>query len=185
MKHGVAVAVLVTALTLAGCGDSRPAPAADAFQLASPAFASGRRIPREYTWLGRCQSPPIEWRNAPPATHSYVLISDHLGRDTRPKVMWIAANIPDSLTALPAGAGNSPDSGGMGLPGSCYLGPGGLINRVHRYRLTLYALSAQLPPGLYMVDADTLRAAMAGMVLDSARLEFTYEQRGGFGHRWR
>lgn len=170
-----------------GCGgERRPAPGAAGFTLTSPAFAPGQRIPKQYTSLGsKALSPPLEWHSAPPGTRSYVLISDYLGPVKPDGVMWIAYNIPDTLSGLPEGAGNNGDSLGLGLPVSAYLGPGGLINRIHRYRLTLYALDTVLDIGRHMIDADTLRAAMAGEVLDSAQLDFTYEERGGFGHWWK
>jgi hypothetical protein len=178
---------MTAALLWPGCGgEHRPAHSADEFTLTSPAFTDGQRIPKQYTSLGsEAVSPPLEWYNVPQGTRSYVLISDYLGPDKPRKVMWIAYNIPDTLKSLATGAGNSDDSLGLGLPGSGYLGPGGLINRIHRYRLTLYALDTVLDIGRHMIDADTLRAAMAGRALDSARLEFTYEERGGFGHWWK
>ena len=186
MGRTLLLTITAAALLMPSCGGtSRPARSTDEFTLTSPAFTDGQRIPKRYTALGERLSPPLEWQTVPPGTRSYVLISDYLGPEKPEGVMWIAYNIPDTLKSLATGAGNSGDSLGLGLPGSAYLGPGGLINRIHRYRITLYALDTVLDIGRHMIDADTLRAAMAGRTLDSAHLEFTYEERGGFGHWWK
>lgn len=177
---------VAAALLWLGCGgERRPAPRAGIFTLSSPAFADGGRIPRVYAGENKNLSPPLEWQNPPAGTRSFALVSDYLGRDMRHWQHWVVYNIADTLRGLPEGAGSSGDSLGWGLPGGGYAGPSEDPMRVQRYRLTLYALDTTYDSSRLMVDEATLRSAMTGHVLDSARLEFTYFESGTVGHRWR
>ena len=46
--------------------------------ITSPAFQAGGVIPTRYTRDGENLSPPLEWRDAPPDTKSFVLIVEDL-----------------------------------------------------------------------------------------------------------
>jgi Raf kinase inhibitor-like YbhB/YbcL family protein len=186
MGRTLRLMTVAAALLWPGCGgENRPALRADALTLSSPAFSDGGQIPKLYTATDKSLSPPLEWRNAPPGTHSFALVSDYLGRDLRHWQHWVAYNIPGTLTGLPEGAGSSGDSLGWDLAGGGYTGPSEDPMRTQRYRLTLYALDTVFDSSRLMVDEHTLRSAMAGHVLDSARLEFTHAQPGAVGHWWK
>ncbi len=62
------------------------------FQLLSPAFAQGTRIPVRYTCNGEDISPPLRWSGAPPETRSFVLLCDDPDAPATMKVLekWIS-----------------------------------------------------------------------------------------------
>lgn len=47
-----------------------------ALTLTSSVFGNGERIPTRFTCEGEDISPPLQWRDAPPETRSFVLICD-------------------------------------------------------------------------------------------------------------
>jgi len=146
------------------------------FRLTSPAFGEGEPISREYTCDGADVSPPLAWTEAPPGTAALVLIVDD--PDARGFVHWVVVDLPGtSAGSLPRGASRTPavpqegrnDFGRVGWGGPCP--PSGR----HRYVFTLYALSAPLRlPGA--PDAATVRRAMEGRILGTARLTGTYRR---------
>lgn len=148
------------------------------FRLTSSAFRDGEPIPAEYTCDGDDVSPPLAWSGAPPGTAALVLVVDD--PDARGFVHWVVLDIAGAADgALPRGVSRTPgapqegrnDFGRIGWGGPCP--PSGR----HRYVFTLFALSEPLGlPGT--PDAATVRRAMDGRVLGTARLTGTY-RRGG------
>jgi len=78
-------------------------------KIASPAFADGGEIPRQYTCDGVDLSPPLHWEEVPAGTRSLVLIVDDPDAPdpAAPQmtwVHWVVYNIPPSVAGLPEGA---------------------------------------------------------------------------------
>src|SRR5919197_3192224 len=78
-----------------------------AFVLSSPAFGDGDRIPQRYAQDGNDLSPPLEWRDPPPETGSFVLVVE--GRETLagPMRHWAVCDIPSERTGLTEGIGST------------------------------------------------------------------------------
>jgi hypothetical protein len=157
-----------------------------ALVLASPAFAPGAPIPREYSCEGEDISPPLTWSGAPPGTRSFALIVDDPDApDPRaPKmtwVHWVLYDIPAATSALPEnGSRRLPEGTREGLNDwkrTGYGGPCPPIGR-HRYVHKLYALDAVLQD-LGRVDKAGLLAAMRGHVLAETQLIGTYQKGDG------
>jgi hypothetical protein len=157
-----------------------------ALVLASPAFAPGAPIPREYSCEGADISPPLTWSGAPPGTRSFALIVDDPDApDPRaPKmtwVHWVLYDIPAAMSALPKnGSRRLPEGTREGLNDwkrTGYGGPCPPIGR-HRYVHKLYALDAVLQD-LGRVDKAGLLAAMRGHVLAETQLIGTYQKGDG------
>ena len=81
--------------------------------ITSPAFRNGEVIPVRYTRDGESLSPPLEWRDAPPETKSYVLIvEDPDAPSLHPLVHAIVWNIgPDERALAEGGICEAGESG--------------------------------------------------------------------------
>jgi Raf kinase inhibitor-like YbhB/YbcL family protein len=154
------------------------------FTIHSPAFASGQRIPREYTCEGDDLSPELRWQGAPPGAQSFVLIVDDPDApDPRqPKmtyVHWVLYDIPANATGLARGIARNALPAGTreGINDwkrTGYGGPCPPIGR-HRYFHKLYALNRMLGEVKPPTKAAVL-VAMAGHVLAEAQLVGTYQK---------
>jgi Raf kinase inhibitor-like YbhB/YbcL family protein len=86
--------------------------------LTSPAFKHGEVIPTRHTRDGDNLSPPLEWRDAPPETKSFVLIVEDPDAPSGTFRHWAMYNIPAGETGLPEGASGQGRSGaGEGVNG--------------------------------------------------------------------
>ena len=139
--------------------------------ISSPAFGSGRAIPREYTCSGRGLSPPLEWSGAPNGTRELALLMRDIDAPGGNFVHWVVVGIPpetDSVTA-----GHAPRGGVQGVNSAGRAGytppcpPRG--DRPHRYLITILALArrTELKTGF-----DPSR--LAGTGLASGTLVGTY-----------
>jgi Raf kinase inhibitor-like YbhB/YbcL family protein len=89
-----------------------------AFTITSPAFNSGDVIPTRYTRDGENLSPPLEWREAPPETKSFLILVEDPDAPSGTFRHWAIYNLPDSETGLPEGAsGQSHGEAGEGVNG--------------------------------------------------------------------
>lgn len=149
-----------------------------AFTLTSPAFVNGAVLPQAQVYAGMGEnggnlSPPLDWKDAPAGTKSFVLtLYDPDAPTGSGWWHWVVINIPASVSSLPEGAG----SGKAALPeGAVQLrtdfgtaGYGGAApppGRVHRYIFTITALDV---PRLDLpADASP---ALAGFMLNQHRL---------------
>jgi Raf kinase inhibitor-like YbhB/YbcL family protein len=144
-------------------------------QFTSDAFDDGGTIPAEHTCDGADTSPPMEWTDVPDGVDSFALIVDD--PDAGGFVHWVLTSIGGDVQDLPAGDGDSialpgrNDFGRIGWGGPCP--PSGQ----HRYRFTLYALSAPIEIS-GEADAAAVRDAIRGLVLAEATLTGVYA-RGG------
>ena len=116
--------------------------------ITSPAFKHGEVIPTRHTRDGDNLSPPLEWRDAPPETKSFVLIVEDPDAPSGTFRHWAMYNIPASETGLPEGASGQGRSGvGEGVNGfrnTRYDGPQPPKGHgPHHYHFRLAALDAE------------------------------------------
>jgi Raf kinase inhibitor-like YbhB/YbcL family protein len=132
------------ALLLAGIGLAACATPVnqETVTLSSDAFADGGAIPAPYICDGEDVSPPLAWSAAPDEVGAYALVVRD--PDAGGFVHSVLTDIPDDISALPEGQGDTigipgrNDFGRVGWGGPCP--PSG----EHRYEFRLYALSAPL-----------------------------------------
>jgi Raf kinase inhibitor-like YbhB/YbcL family protein len=116
--------------------------------ITSPAFKHGEVIPTRHTRDGDNLSPPLEWRDAPPETKSFVLIVEDPDAPSGTFRHWAMYNIPAGETDLPEGASGQGRSGaGEGVNGfrnTRYDGPQPPKGHgPHHYHFRLAALDAE------------------------------------------
>jgi Raf kinase inhibitor-like YbhB/YbcL family protein len=154
--------------------------------LTSPAYAEDADIPARYTSDGEDLSPPLAFAGLPTGTASLALIIEDPdapdpAAPQRTWVHWIVYNIPATTRALAENAAR------RGLPPGAhtgrndwgrrgYGGPSPPIGR-HRYVHRLLALDTLLED-LDGPDRAALERAIAGHVLEEARLTARYARRG-------
>ncbi len=149
----------------------------ETMELISPAFQNNSTIPTVYSCKGDDISPPLQWKNIPDKTHSFVLIMDDPDAPAGIWDHWILFNIPktttelsENLSALPDGAEYGKNSwGNRAYGGPCP--PSG----EHRYIFKLYALDTLLNLSAG-VDKSTLETAMKGHILATATLTGRYKK---------
>jgi len=115
--------------------------------ITSVAFRPGEVIPTRYTRDGENVSPPLEWRDAPPETKSFVLLVEDPDAPSGTFRHWAMYNIPATETGLPEGASGQGRSGaGEGINGfgnARYYGPQPPRGHgPHHYHFRLAALAA-------------------------------------------
>ncbi len=127
---------------------------AQTFKILSPTFKYGDFIPVKYTCDGEDISPPLEWKNIPKGTRSFVLIVEDPDAPIGTFIHWIVYDIPGNSTGLienfpkkPAVKGIKQGINDFGRVG--YGGPCPPPGKPHRYFFKLFALdikSLNLPP---------------------------------------
>lgn len=148
------------------------------FRVTSPAFGPSGRMDKKYGGDVGNKSPPLEWTGAPDRTKELALIC-HDPDAPLPHgfTHWVVYNIPAKVTKLDEGQGPdifTPGVNGRGKTG--YMGPYPPNGHgLHHYYFWVYALGKELKlkPGL---DRAQLLDAMAGSILEQARLVGTYER---------
>ncbi len=174
----LAVLVAGAAAAIVGaCGSTTAATdSAPSLRLTSAAFQDGGTLPVVYTCDGAGHSPPLAWTGAPAGTAQFALLMTTLALDGT-KWNWVLYAIPATITSLAentAGvgtAGLSTDGPELRYYAPCSTGPG-----AKTYTFTLYALSAAPSYGVSaaQVSGPVVTAAIAGLVLDSARVSVSY-----------
>ncbi|MEF8779148.1 MAG: YbhB/YbcL family Raf kinase inhibitor-like protein [Haloferacaceae archaeon] len=145
-------------------------------RLTSPAFDDGERIPEQYGYTAENVNPPLSIENVPDDAASLALIVDDPDAvEPAGKVWdhWVVWNVPPETTAIPEDWNPTDAEEGTNDYGEVGYGGPNPPDREHTYRFELFALDAtlDLPTS---TDADGLRSAMEGHVLERARLEGTY-----------
>lgn len=125
------------------------------FSLSSPSFAEGSTLPDNSVLNGLdChgpnRSPALQWKTLPPGSKSLALICDDFeARGGDGFIHWVIYNIPATAHGLPENAGAAePDLAGGGRHAyndflrRRYDGPCPPEGLPHKYRFTLFALSA-------------------------------------------
>jgi Raf kinase inhibitor-like YbhB/YbcL family protein len=148
------------------------------FVLASPAFAYGEVIPREYTCDGAGTPPLLTVAGVPAGTRSLVLIMQDpdVSKQLRPDglfVHWVMFNIPMiSTTVTPTTGVTAKNTKGD----NAYMGPcppPEYEPKEHRYFFTLFALDAELPLDGSAYKRDVIDA-MRGHVIGKTQLMGRY-----------
>lgn len=143
----------------------------------SPAFEPGESIPVEYTGDGAGVSPPIEWKDVPQGTKSFVVNLWHVPGPGDIKSYWVVYNIPGNATKL---SKNEKATGTVGLNDKNRReydpmkskGPG-----VKQYHITVYALSATLKLAPEKATRANLLEAIKDLTLAEGTLDFQYERK--------
>ena len=144
------------------------------FNIFSPAFESGQKIPSKHTCDGDDMSPPLHIEGVPSEANSLALIMDDPDAPSGMWVHWVKWNIPVETADI--GEGTEP----MGVPGN---GSGGNTyykgpcppSGTHRYFFKLYALDTVLSihEG---ATKDELLKVMEGHIIDEAELVGLYSR---------
>ncbi len=184
----IALVLGVTIVMLGeGCGRPSPEPAGDAtasFELSSPAFEDGGRIPMKYTCDGEDVSPPLQWKDLPTGTFTIAIVMDD--PDAVPVAghvwdHWIIYDIPVRASSIAEGVPNDPELAGGARQGSGssrigYQGPCPPPGQVHTYRFRAYAVDARLD--LHAgASKDEVLQALDGHVLAVGRMNGTYSRK--------
>jgi Raf kinase inhibitor-like YbhB/YbcL family protein len=144
-------------------------------RLTSTAFTEGHEIPKKYTSDGADISPPLAWSGVPEEARSLALVVDDPDAPNGTWVHWLVHDLPPSTNELPEGT-STPPGGRIGVNSwkrTEWNGPAP-PKGLHHYVFKLYALDRKL--GLARPTKDELEAAMAGHVLDEAKLTGTYQK---------
>ncbi len=162
------------------------------FTLRSDTFEDGQVLPAAQRGAAtgpgaKDESPPLDWSGAPAGTRSFaVTVFDPDAPGPGGFWHWAVADIPASVTALPAGAG---DRAGGGLPpGAVQLrndgGSAGYLGAApprghgpHRYVITVYALNVEKSGLDAGASPDRLEARLGPHILARAALTGLYERR--------
>jgi Raf kinase inhibitor-like YbhB/YbcL family protein len=146
-----------------------------AMELKSSDFQEGHALSRDWTCMGRNQSPALSWQGAPEKTVSFALICEDPDAPAGTWTHWIVFNLPPTVHGLPGGVSSEGTLFGSGQQGMNdfqkigYGGPCPPMGQSHRYQFKLYALDAMLPlTGL--VTRDKFLVAIEGHVLAEADL---------------
>ena len=117
------------------------------FELKSPSFSNGERIPVKHTCDGEDVSPKLEWKGAPSGTKSYALIMYDPDAPGGTFIHWVLYNIPEDLTSIDEGVSKRGEVPGLGYQGTNdfgFQGYGGPCpprgHGEHRYYFALHAL---------------------------------------------
>lgn len=140
-------------------------------QLTSPAFKNNEELPVKFTCDGAGLHPPLEFKDAPSDTQSFVLILEDPDAPSGTFDHWIVFNIPAQTTNLTDSPGLSGknSSGRTGYVGACP--PSGQ----HRYIFHLYAVDTMLNLKAG-ASRQEIEQAMSGHILGLAELQSVYQR---------
>jgi len=145
------------------------------FELTSPAFSTGSKVPARFTCDGEEVSPPLISTDPPSATRSFALVLEDPDAPGGIWSHWVVNGIRREARALPEGAsGRFPaaeSAEGMNSWGTVgYRGPCPPRRRgTHRYVFRLFALDADVDPG-FSATREKLLETIDGHVLAEAQL---------------
>jgi Raf kinase inhibitor-like YbhB/YbcL family protein len=149
--------------------------------ITSPAFKHGEVIPTQYTRDGDNRSPPLEWRDAPPETKSYVLLIEDPDAPSGTFRHWAVYNIPASEAGLPEGASSQELRGvGEGVNGfrnARYDGPQPPKGHgPHHYHFRLAALDVPQLKVPTSAKAEDIWTRAQPHIIAEAEVVGTYER---------
>jgi Raf kinase inhibitor-like YbhB/YbcL family protein len=153
-----------------------------AFDLTSPAFATGAEIPVQYTCDGPNVSPPLRWADPPARTGVYVLIADDPDAPGGTWVHWVLYGMPPSARGIPESVPPRDEVAGIGRQGLNdfkrvgYGGPCPPRGPAHRYFFKLYAVDREVALSPGKTKAEVLDS-IQGHVLGQAELMGRYQRR--------
>ena len=182
MRFIVLGLVLISLAAACGGGASRPVSSigivesSGLFEVTTPAFGNGGRIPARYTCEGEDRSIPLEWSDAPDDTEAFAVVLDDPDAPGGTFKHWIIFDIDGSETGLREGIDKTeivvggavqPDND-FGRTG--YGGPCPPEGTQHRYQLFVFALGERLGLPADASQSDVLDAISA-VVLARASVE--------------
>ena len=139
----------------------------------SPAFESGKLIPKKYTCDGQDINPPLTIEGTPKEAKTLVLIVDDPDAPSGTFDHWIVWNIPASTSKI--GENTVPGTEGMnGARQMGYMGPCP-PSGTHRYFFKVYALDTELSLGVGSKKKD-VEKAMQGHILAKGELMGLYSR---------
>jgi len=149
--------------------------------ITSPAFKHGEVIPTQHTRDGDNLSPPLEWRDAPPETKSFVLIVEDPDAPSGTFRHWAMYNIPAGETGLPEGASaqglRGAGEGVNGFRNARYEGPQPPKGHgPHHYHFRLAALDAQRLDMPASAKAEDIWAKAQPHIIAEAEMVGVYER---------
>lgn len=171
----------VAGALLAACGDtgSGPEPPEGRARLTvrSNAFDPGQPLPTRFSCDGAGVSPPLSWRGPAGKAVAYALVVDDPDAPAGTYVHWVVADLPRSVTSLPADAGPEPGRQPATSAGERGYTPPCPPSGTHHYRFTVYALEHRLglDPG---TEPERAVEAITGAAVAWGRLTATYRHRG-------
>ncbi|MFP4064987.1 MAG: YbhB/YbcL family Raf kinase inhibitor-like protein [Bacteroidales bacterium] len=150
-----------------------------AFNISSPAFEEGVKIPVVHSCEGDDVSPPLHWDGEPEGTVTFALIMEDPDAPGGTFTHWIVYNLPagchrlEKITPIEKNLDNGGiqaknDFGKIGYGGPCP--PKG---EEHRYYFRIYALKKKLPPESIQ-NGEDFHEAINGLMLDQAEYMGTY-----------
>lgn len=149
-------------------------------RISSPSFADGERIPERHTRDHANLSPPLDWRDAPRETQSFVLVVEDVDAPHGSFYHWAMYDIPSGRTHLDEGAGRrgtETHHGANSWGNPSYDGPLPPVGSgVHRYHFRIAALDV---PNLTIAPAERAERvwrAAQDHVLAQAEIVGTYER---------
>lgn len=139
----------------------------------SPAFETGKLIPKKYTCDGQNINPPISIEGAPKEAKTLVLIMDDPDAPSGTFDHWIVWNIPASNSKI----GENTVPGMEGMNGTRQMGYFGPCppSGTHRYFFKVYALDIELSLRVGSKKKD-VEKAMQGHILGKGELMGLYSR---------
>lgn len=144
--------------------------------ISSPAFRDGDPIPDEYGYTEQNVNPPFRISGVPGEAETLAfVIDDPDAVEPAGKVWdhWVVWNVPPEREEIPEDWDADDAVEGRNDYGEQGYGGPNPPDREHTYRIRLYAVDTELELGR-RADADDLRDALEGHVVDEATLEGTY-----------
>lgn len=149
-------------------------------QVRSSAFAPDGEIPTRYTCDGDDLSPPLEWRDEPPGTRSFLVVCDDPDAPHGTFHHWIAYDLPAGRHRLEEGEGGRPATpqGRNSFGNTRYGGPCPPHGHgTHHYHFRVCALAVdRLPLSGGVADYDAVAAAAWPYVLAEAEVVGRYRR---------
>jgi Raf kinase inhibitor-like YbhB/YbcL family protein len=142
-----------------------------AMELNSSAFKDGEMIPSQYSCKGEEISPPLQWKDAPSATQSFVLICEDPDSPVGIWDHWVVFNLPASTTELSENIQHYPSGTLLGKNSwgnTQYNGPCP-PSGAHRYFFKIYALDTTLSLNKGATKQQVMKA-MEGHTIENAEL---------------
>lgn len=139
----------------------------------SPAFESGKPIPKKYSCEGKDINPPLNIEGTPEESKTLVLIIDDPDAPNGTFDHWVVWNIAPTTTSI----GENIVPGVVGMNGARqmeYMGPCP-PSGTHRYFFKVYALDTELKLGVGSKKKD-VEKAMQGHILAKGELMGLYSK---------
>lgn len=140
-------------------------------KIISPVFSYGEEIPRKHTGLGLNINPPLQFKDFPKNTKSFVLWIEDQDALPEPWIHWLVFNIPQGVTEISEGV--IPAGAREGLANNKTFGYEGpnpkYFTGTHRYYFKVFALDSvlEIPPE---ANCETVKAKMWRHILDEGEL---------------